>query len=138
MNSKDILREEIRKIFKEIGAPGSGWYGGDVSMFHGSGSEKFPYGNIDTPENLSTINKEKNFEEDEFYKLDNFSNNKDIYEFPMEEFHLGLEIEMKNLSKYNSQENILDIGHKVLSNLQEDPRHYSKLKGDETNFEDNK
>lgn len=53
-----------------------------------------------------------------------FSDNGDVYEFPEEEFKLGLRIEKDK----NDTWSILDISEKVINKLKENPRFYSDLK----------
>ena len=129
--SKNKLRFIIRKIINEIGVPGSGWdSNNDITLFHGypSGVQKFPYGNTDLPENLPNIN-DKDYIENtgSAYSFEELSQNKDVYNFPMDEFKIGMKIETKQAQKQNCFNNVFDVAYLVIENLKEDPQYYSKL-----------
>jgi hypothetical protein len=54
-----------------------------------------------------------------------FAPNRDAYEFPYDEFHMGRQIEQSK----NPNFNIIDVAQKVINNLKQDLRFYSNLAG---------
>lgn len=123
MENKKII-EAVREVLSELnmGIGGTGWdSNNDVSMFHGvpSNVQSFPYENTDIPENIQNINQG-------FNKHSLASKNKDIYEFPMKEFHIGLDVETNKDIENKEPINMFLIGKRVIDNLSNDINYYSK------------
>ena len=131
---KGNIKKAIKKIFVKEFLNEGGWdSNNDITLFHGypSGVQRFPYGDIDIPENLSKLNLEKMKQTDNgIYK--NFSKNKDVYNFPMEEFKLGLEVEKKDNKRQKHIESIFDTAGVVIQKIAEDPQFYTKATTYET------
>jgi hypothetical protein len=111
MNNKQI-RQEIRNILYEI------QFGRSVYS-SGGGLNKFPYNEdefVGLPEDINT-------KEEYLVNWVGISGNQDLYNFPMEEFKKGMEVEKTK----NNIFNILDIAEIVINNLEVNPRFYSNL-----------
>lgn len=111
--NKNQIRAEIRAVLREM------QFGRPVYS-SGGGLNKFPKedeeGFVGLPEDIDTS---------EYYLInwEGFSKNNDLYNFPMEEFKKGIEVEKAK----NNIFNILDIAEIVINNLEENPRFYSNL-----------
>lgn len=109
------LRNIIRRnLIKEYALDGS------ISVYPANDKGGFPYSGIPSqqrPENIDSIADYVN-NWTQLYK------NNDMYEFPTQEFNLGLKIEKQR----NPQLNILEIADKVIQQLKGDSQFYSKLK----------
>ena len=137
--NKNNIKSVIKKTFlKEFMNGGTGWdSNNDISMFHGSGSQDFPYGGATDPENLSRENSEKNnFEY--INKYNSATENNDVYEFPLEEFKNGLKIEVAENKENEHQASVFETAQVVIINLSEDPQFYSKKAEDGTDIENDK
>ena len=87
---------DIRSLVREILMNEYWDSNNDVGLFHGHGTKKFPYGDTDLPENLPDLNRQKDMIKslgDDSWK--NYSSNKDVYDFPMDEFKSGMDIELE-------------------------------------------
>jgi len=109
------LRELIKNIIEDNYALGNG-----AAVYPSSGG-KFPYevnGNfVAVPEDLEP---KKNYVQD----FNAFSSNKETFDFPQDEFFLGLKIEKDKSPK----DPILSVAEKVISQLRGNIQFYSQLK----------
>lgn len=109
------LRQLIKGIIQDNYARGNG-----AAVYPQSGG-KFPYevegGFVPTPEEIEPI---KNYVKD----FQAFSDNDEVFEFPEEDFYLGLRIERDKMPT----DKILVVAEKVINQLKLDPQFYSKLK----------
>lgn len=109
------LRQLIKDIIEDHYARGNG-----AAVYPASGG-KFPYevegGFVPVPEEIEPI---KNYVKD----FDAFSSNDEVFEFPKEEFYLGLKIERDKMPN----DPILVVAEKVIDQLKENPQFYSELK----------
>ena len=111
----ELIRSRVKRALLE-------WYtdGNDAAVYPASAG-KFPYevdgGFLAVPEDIKP---ERNYVKN----FNDFSSNREVYEFPKEEFLLGLRIEQDKLP----DEPILNVAEKVILKLQENPRFYSELK----------
>jgi hypothetical protein len=124
------MKSEIRKIVREVitememAIGGTGWdSNNDVSRFYASpsGYGQFPYLYTDIPEMLPDKDEVNRRNEKGF---NDFSNNHEVYEFPIEDFQKGLEIEKERASHLNSFSSIFDIANIVINNLKQDKNYY--------------
>lgn len=110
---KNQIRQEVRAILREM------QFGRSVYS-SGGGLNKFPKedenGLVRLPEDINT-------KEDYLVNWEGVSGNHDLYNFPIEEFKKGVEVERAK----NNIFNILDIAEIVINNLEENPRFYSNL-----------
>ncbi len=110
-----IIKKRVVRFVNEHYPTGNG-----VAVYPSSGG-KFPYeiegGFLATPEDIKP-------ERDYVQNFESFSSNEEVYEFPKDEFFLGLRIERDKLP----DDNILDIAEKVILKLQDNPNFYSDLK----------
>ena len=80
----------------------------------------FPY---DNPEQVAHYPSDINPTKEYVWHFPTISTNQDVYEFPQEEFNLGLKIEKQK----NNIFNILDVAEIDINNLKADSKFYSKL-----------
>ena len=118
-----LVREVISEIAMSMG--GSGWdSNNDIQSFHGypSGYGQFPYLYTDIPEMLpgaEEINKNS-----EHIKIKKYENNNEVYDFPLDNFKKGFEIEKLELEKQKQLLNVFDLAKKVIDNLKKDKNFY--------------
>jgi len=109
------IRKEVRYILKEL----SHQFHSDYYINSGSGNQ-FPKANDDgfvaLPQNINTS-------QDYLINWNGYSNNHDLYNFPLEEFKKGISVEKSKRSNFN----ILEISKIVIDNLKENPNFYSNL-----------
>ena len=126
-----IVRETLNEIAMAIG--GSGWdSNNDIHSFHGypSGYGQFPYLYTDIPEMLASADEvNKN---NEHIRVQKYSRNNDVYDFPFEAFKKGFEIEKKELENKNQILNVYDIGREVIENLRKDKNFYQNENAGDT------
>lgn len=103
------LRDTIRRILKES-LPSVGQ---DTS-----GDSAFPY-------DPSGMNQPQQIDPLTDYVLDwnRFSTNNEVFDFPKDEFNLGMSIERNK----DAEALILDIADKLIDTLKKDPQFYSNL-----------
>lgn len=84
-----------------------------------SSMNEFPYSNENAqePQNIDPIT-------DYVLDWDAFSTNGSVFEFPKEEFEIGMSIERNK----DGKSPILDIARKVIDQLSDDPQFYSSMK----------
>lgn len=103
------LRDTIRRILKE-----------NLPMIgqNGVAQNTFPYGpeQVTEPQQIDPLT-------DYLLDWDKFSTNNSVFEFPKDEFDLGVGIERNKDPKAQ----ILDIAEKVIEVLKGDPHFYSSL-----------
>lgn len=118
-----IVRETLNEIAMAIG--GSGWdSNNDLHSFHGypSGYGQFPYLYTDIPEMLASADEvNKN---NEHIRVQKYTRNNEVYDFPFEAFKKGYEIEKKELENKNQILNVYDIAREVIENLRNDKNFY--------------
>jgi len=110
---EDKIRQEVRGVLKEM-----------MQQMHpaypvNGGNNRFPYdedGIVMLPEDIDP-------REEYLINWDGFSENKDLYNFPTEEFKKGIKVEKSK----NTIFNILDIAKIVIDNLRDNPQFYSNL-----------
>lgn len=103
------LRDLIRKILRES-LP---------SMEEGvEAGTTFPYGGnmVDEPQNIDPLT-------DYFLDWQKFSQNDSVFDFPKDEFNLGMRVERNKDPKAS----VLDLAQKVIQVLKDDPQFYSNL-----------
>jgi hypothetical protein len=109
-----VIRKEVRKVLHEL-----------MQQMHpaypvNGGANRFPYNDEDgivrLPEDIDT-------KEDYLINWEEISDNNDLYDFPIEEFKKGIQVERAK----NTIFNILDISKIVINNLQDNPHFYSNL-----------
>lgn len=111
------LRKVIRNIIIQEMSIAPLYGEGNVFYDAGMGSGPFPYSAVWTkPEEIDVKN---NYLPD----YSSASQNQDLYSFPDEEFKMGLQIETLR----NPDMNILEVAEKVLFNLKQDSKFYTKL-----------
>jgi hypothetical protein len=101
------LRHIVREVLKE-------YY--QNTLVYNYGINKFPYLDQSRPE-------EQNLESVYFDSWNQLSSNQDLQQFPQEEFNLGLKIEKER----NPVFNVLELAQRVIENLKQDSKFYSKL-----------
>ena len=101
------LRHIVREVLKE--------YYQNTPVYN-YGINKFPYLDQSHPE-------EQNPESVYFDSWNQLSSNQDLQQFPQEEFNLGLKIEKER----NPVFNVLELAQRVIENLKQDSKFYSKL-----------
>jgi len=125
------MSNEVRKIVREIlsememAIGGGGWdSNNDVAQFHGypSGYGQFPYLHPDLPDALPNAQEINQMNYD---KMKNFVKNNEVYEFPIEQFKKGLEIESDNFKKNKTVFNWFDVARIVINNLDSDKNCYN-------------
>ena len=110
-----LFRKVVREVLEEL-------FQGSKNTYPTSNTNEFPYfmddnGAADLPEEI-------NPEYSEFMQdFSSFSSNRDAYEFPIEEFKLGLGIEQKK----NPGFNVIEIAEKVINRLKGDIQFYTNL-----------
>jgi len=112
---KQLIRQRVFVTLAERYA-----VGGSIAAYPESGG-KFPY---EMGDQFVAIPDDINPLQNYVHKFKAFSSNDEVYEFPKEEFLLGLRIEKDKLP----QEPVLSIAQKVLDHLKDDPQFYSNLK----------
>lgn len=126
MEKKEVrlfVREVISEIAMAIG--GSGWdSNNDVQSFHGypSGYGQFPYLYTDMPEMLPSA--EEINKNNEHIKINKYTNNNEVYEFPFDSFKKGFEIERHELERQKQLISIFDIAKIVIDKLRKDKNFY--------------
>jgi len=130
MSNFTEIRNLVREALMNEFMMGESWdSNNDVVLFHGGGMQKFPYGDTDLPENLPELNRQKDMIkalDDDSWK--SYSSNKDVYEFPMDEFKKGMEVELRaRKAEGQGRVDVLELGMVVLDRLQDDPHHYSGM-----------
>lgn len=110
-----IIRKFIRKNLAEYHS-----IDGSRSVYPTNDKGKFPYDGIASAQRPEDIDVKANY----FRDWTQLSNNNDVYEFPTEEFNLGLKVEKQR----NPEMNMLTIADKVIQQLKGDNQFYSKLK----------
>lgn len=112
---EELIRQRVLKTVAERYA-----VGGSVAAYPASGG-RFPYemeGELaPTPEDINPL-------QDYVKNFQAFSANDEVYEFPKEEFFLGLRIERER----QPEDSILTVAERVLEQLKADPQFYSNLK----------
>ncbi len=112
MNENQI-RQEIRSVLYELMQHNPAPYVKGIG-------DKFPYEEegsiVKLPEDIDT-------KEEYLVNWEGMSSNHDLYNFPMDEFKKGIEVERAK----NNIFNILDIAEIVINNLEENPQFYSNL-----------
>lgn len=103
------LREEIRRILVEGLSSMDEW-----TMPHNA----FPY-------DMDKVYEPQQVDPIDHYVLDwdRLSTNKSVFDFPKEEFELGMGVERNKDAKAQ----LLDLASKVIEQLKMDPQFYSKL-----------
>lgn len=120
MEIKEI-RKEIKRVLEELFQANHNVYA--TSVLSGKG---FPY---DDGETIHKLPEEISIEDQYVFDYDAFSNNDDLYDFPWEEFKLGLKVEKDR----NNQSNTIGVAKIVINKLGEEPHFYSSLaSGDKT------
>ena len=148
MKEKDknqiILRKFIRKLFLQEYLQSSGGFdsNNDIQSFNMNpwSYRKFPYGTNDYPENMQNLNKIQDIVDIGNKSVEHFnksSNNNDIYEFPFEEFKIGLEFEKEIYEKNNYNLDILGIAEKVINNIRKNKNFYTDLNNELNNIDVN-
>tara|TARA_R110001592_G_scaffold92035_1_gene268725 strand:+ start:1269 stop:1679 length:411 start_codon:yes stop_codon:yes gene_type:complete len=126
-----LVREVISEIAMAMG--GSGWdSNNDIQSFHGypSGYGQFPYLYTDIPEMLpgaEEINKNS-----EHIRIKKYENNNEVYDFPLDNFKKGFEIEKLELEKQKQLLNVFDLAKKVIDNLKKDKNFYQNENAGDT------
>jgi hypothetical protein len=126
MEKKEVrlfVREVISEIAMAIG--GSGWdSNNDVQSFHGypSGYGQFPYLYTDIPEMLPSA--EEINKNNEHTKINKYTNNNEVYEFPFDSFKKGFEIERHELENKKQLISVFDIAKIVIDKLRKDKNFY--------------
>jgi len=126
MEKKEVrlfVREVISEIAMAIG--GSGWdSNNDVQSFHGypSGYGQFPYLYTDMPEMLPSA--EEINKNNEHIKINKYTNNNEVYEFPFDSFKKGFEIERHELERQKQLISVFDIAKIVIDKLRKDKNFY--------------
>lgn len=84
-----------------------------------NGIDSFPYSNdvMNEPQQIDPIT-------DYVLDWDKFSTNHSVFEFPKNEFDIGMKIERNK----DGKSQILDIARKVIDNLSADPEFYTNIK----------
>jgi hypothetical protein len=129
IQDKQEIRKIVRQVIKEIenAMTGGGWdTNNDISHFHGypSGYSNFPTGDEKMPENLP--NKESLNSKKRFDNFQEFSKNKEIYDFPIEDFKVGLSLEKSLLEKSGVFKSYYDLARLVIDNLESNKFYYRK------------
>lgn len=106
MNENQI-RHEVRLVLKEL-----------RQQF--AGAKNFPY---KTETEIVTLPEDINTQEDYLVNWNNASTNKDVQDFPIEEFQKGLQVERAKRKVFN----IMHIAEIVIDKLKENPHFYSNL-----------
>ncbi len=108
------IRQEVRKVLREIGQAMKSTYpvNGD--------SGGFPYAD---QESIVRLPADIDTKDDYLVNWEAFSENDDLYNFPLEEFKKGIRVEKAK----NQILNILDISKKVINNLEDNPEFYTDL-----------
>lgn len=108
------IRREVRFVLQEMMQQQHPAY------YVNAGGNEFPYQEdeeiVGLPENIDT-------REEYLVNWDESSTNHDIYNFPIDEFKKGIQVERAK----NTILNILDISKIVIDNLEENPQFYSNL-----------
>jgi len=111
---KEKIVQEIREVLNEVLQQTKATY--PVS----GGNNQFPTQDDDSfvklPEDINT-------KEDYLVNWNEVSENDDLYNFPLEEFKKGIQVEKAK----NDIFNILDIAKIVINNLEDNPQFYSNL-----------
>jgi hypothetical protein len=126
-----FVREVISEIAMAIG--GSGWdSNNDVQSFHGypSGYGQFPYLYTDIPEMLPSA--EEINKNNEHIKINKYTNNNEVYEFPFDTFKKGFEIERHELESQKQLINVFDIAKIVIDKLRKDKNFYQNENAGDT------
>jgi len=109
-----IIRKEVRKVLHEL-----------MQQIHpaypiNGGANKFPY---NEEEGIVTLPEDIDTRQDYLINWEEVSDNNDLYDFPLEEFKKGIQVERAK----NNAFNILDVAKIVINNLQDNPHFYSNL-----------
>ena len=125
------MSEEIKKIVKEVlsemeMAIGGGGFdsNNDVAQFHGypSGYGQFPHLHPNLPDTLPNTQEINQANDD---KMKSFIKNNETYEFPIESFKKGLNIEVNIFKKNETTFNWFDIAKIVIKNLESNKDYYN-------------
>ena len=113
--NENKIRQEIRAILRETMQQQHAAY-----YSAAPGANRFPY---ERGDDIVRLPEDIDPKEDYVLNWEEVSTNHDLYNFPMEEFKKGIQVEKSN----NNLFNILDIAEIVINNLEENPQFYSNL-----------
>jgi len=112
--NKNQIRKEVRSVLYEL------MQNANPAYYISNLGDKFPYdeegGIVKLPQDIDP-------KEEYLVNWKGMSTNQDLYNFPMEEFKKGIEVERAK----NNIFNILNIAEIVINNLEENPQFYSNL-----------
>ena len=108
------IRQEVRKVLQEL-----------MQQMHpaypiNGGNNKFPYNDQD---DIVRLPEDIDPKEEYLINWEGYSENHDLYDFPLEEFKKGIQVERAK----NTIFSILEIAEIVINNLQDNPQFYSNL-----------
>lgn len=112
--NKSQIRKEIRSVLYEL------MQNANPAHYLSGIGDKFPY---DEEGGIVRLPQDIDPKEEYLVNWEGMSTNQDLYNFPMEEFKKGIEVERAK----NNIFNILDIAEIVINNLEENPQFYSNL-----------